>query len=241
METLSKLGPLSLLFPLVTKWQTRCENVSPVVNSQQMAKCSLVRLVVYFSVMSAFTLYWCCCVPQFFSMCRPTERERTERLIKTRLREIMMQKDLENVTSKEVCVCVCAHTHRYVYLTCSLRQRGWRAEREAAVRCGWCMRMEWALFTAWPRSVLHYCPARLTQVTDVALSAARPLCLHQSHTHSLIHFYFLLPPPPLQPTLNPLNNTIDNEGIVHAFTRSLKTQWIFFSNFIWTLFLIVSQ
>jgi len=33
---------------------------------------------------------------------RPTERERTERLIKTRLREIMMQKDLENVTSKEV-------------------------------------------------------------------------------------------------------------------------------------------
>lgn len=34
---------------------------------------------------------------------RPTERERTERLIKTRLREIMMQKDLENVTSKEVC------------------------------------------------------------------------------------------------------------------------------------------
>lgn len=35
-------------------------------------------------------------------MCRPTERERTERLIKMRLREIMMQKDLENVTSKEV-------------------------------------------------------------------------------------------------------------------------------------------
>jgi hypothetical protein len=33
---------------------------------------------------------------------RPTERERTERLIKTKLREIMMQKDLENITSKEV-------------------------------------------------------------------------------------------------------------------------------------------
>lgn len=32
----------------------------------------------------------------------PTERERTERLIKMRLREIMMQKDLENVTCKEV-------------------------------------------------------------------------------------------------------------------------------------------
>lgn len=32
----------------------------------------------------------------------PTERERTERLIKTKLREIMMQKDLENITSKEV-------------------------------------------------------------------------------------------------------------------------------------------
>ncbi len=35
-------------------------------------------------------------------VCRPTERERTERLIKMRLREIMMQKDLENVTCKEV-------------------------------------------------------------------------------------------------------------------------------------------
>lgn len=35
-------------------------------------------------------------------MYRPTERERTERLIKMRLREIMMQKDLENVTCKEV-------------------------------------------------------------------------------------------------------------------------------------------
>lgn len=37
-----------------------------------------------------------------FSLTRPTERERTERLIKTKLREIMMQKDLENITSKEV-------------------------------------------------------------------------------------------------------------------------------------------
>lgn len=48
------------------------------------------------------------CVMLFFHkgvcvcVCRPTERERTERLIKTRLREIMMQKDLENVTCKEV-------------------------------------------------------------------------------------------------------------------------------------------
>lgn len=33
---------------------------------------------------------------------RPTERERTERLIKAKLRSIMMSKDLENVTSKEV-------------------------------------------------------------------------------------------------------------------------------------------
>lgn len=37
------------------------------------------------------------------SVCyRPTEREHMERLIKTRLREIMMQKDLESVTCKEV-------------------------------------------------------------------------------------------------------------------------------------------
>ncbi len=40
----------------------------------------------------------CVCVCVY----RPTERERTERLIKMRLREIMMQKDLENVTCKEV-------------------------------------------------------------------------------------------------------------------------------------------
>ena len=33
---------------------------------------------------------------------RPTEGERTERLIKAKLRSIMMSQDLENVTSKEV-------------------------------------------------------------------------------------------------------------------------------------------
>ncbi|NXK56661.1 SSH1 phosphatase, partial [Chauna torquata] len=33
---------------------------------------------------------------------KPTERERTERLIKAKLRSIMMTKDLENVTSKEI-------------------------------------------------------------------------------------------------------------------------------------------
>lgn len=42
------------------------------------------------------------CLKVFVSVYRPTERERTERLIKMRLREIMMQKDLENVTCKEV-------------------------------------------------------------------------------------------------------------------------------------------
>lgn len=36
-------------------------------------------------------------------MCRPTERERTECLIKAKLRNIMMFQDLENITSKEVC------------------------------------------------------------------------------------------------------------------------------------------
>ncbi|XP_012678465.1 protein phosphatase Slingshot homolog 2b isoform X2 [Clupea harengus] len=46
----------------------------------------------------------------------PTERERTERLIKTRLREIMMQKDLENVTSKEI------RTELEMHMTCNLRE-----------------------------------------------------------------------------------------------------------------------
>ncbi|KPP68235.1 protein phosphatase Slingshot2-like, partial [Scleropages formosus] len=46
----------------------------------------------------------------------PTERERTERLIKTRLREIMMQKDLENVTSKEI------RNELEMQMVCNLRE-----------------------------------------------------------------------------------------------------------------------
>ncbi|KAM9469138.1 uncharacterized protein ssh2a isoform 1-T1 [Clarias gariepinus] len=46
----------------------------------------------------------------------PTERERTERLIKTRLREIMMQKDLENVTSKEI------RSELEMQMVCNLRE-----------------------------------------------------------------------------------------------------------------------
>ncbi|XP_016342620.1 protein phosphatase Slingshot homolog 2-like isoform X2 [Sinocyclocheilus anshuiensis] len=46
----------------------------------------------------------------------PTERERTERLIKTRLREIMMQKDLENVTSKDI------RTELEMQMVCNLRE-----------------------------------------------------------------------------------------------------------------------
>ncbi|KAM9331602.1 protein phosphatase Slingshot homolog 2b [Pholidichthys leucotaenia] len=46
----------------------------------------------------------------------PTERELTERRIKTSLREIMMQKDLENVTSKEI------RTELEMHMTCNLRE-----------------------------------------------------------------------------------------------------------------------
>uniref|UniRef100_UPI0037E74823 protein phosphatase Slingshot homolog 2 n=1 Tax=Semicossyphus pulcher TaxID=241346 RepID=UPI0037E74823 len=46
----------------------------------------------------------------------PTERERTERLIKIRLREIMMQKDLENVTCKEI------RTELEMQMVCNLRE-----------------------------------------------------------------------------------------------------------------------
>uniref|UniRef100_H3DFF9 protein-serine/threonine phosphatase n=1 Tax=Tetraodon nigroviridis TaxID=99883 RepID=H3DFF9_TETNG len=46
----------------------------------------------------------------------PTERELTERQIKTRLREIMMQKDLENVTCKEI------RTELEMNMTCNLRE-----------------------------------------------------------------------------------------------------------------------
>lgn len=46
----------------------------------------------------------------------PTERERTERFIKTRLREIMMLKDLENVTSKDI------RTELEMQMVCNLRE-----------------------------------------------------------------------------------------------------------------------
>ncbi|XP_005997052.1 protein phosphatase Slingshot homolog 2 isoform X2 [Latimeria chalumnae] len=46
----------------------------------------------------------------------PTERELTERQIKTKLREIMMQKDLENVTSKEI------RTELEMQFLCNLRE-----------------------------------------------------------------------------------------------------------------------
>ncbi|XP_020500228.1 protein phosphatase Slingshot homolog 2 isoform X1 [Labrus bergylta] len=46
----------------------------------------------------------------------PTEGERTERLIKQRLREIMMQKDLENVTCKEI------RTELEMQMVCNLRE-----------------------------------------------------------------------------------------------------------------------
>uniref|UniRef100_A0A8C5Q0A8 protein-serine/threonine phosphatase n=1 Tax=Leptobrachium leishanense TaxID=445787 RepID=A0A8C5Q0A8_9ANUR len=46
----------------------------------------------------------------------PTERERTERLIKIRLREIMMQKDLENITSKQI------RTELEMQMACNLRE-----------------------------------------------------------------------------------------------------------------------
>ncbi|KAM9853378.1 uncharacterized protein ssh2a [Aulostomus maculatus] len=46
----------------------------------------------------------------------PTERKRTESLIKMRLREIMMQKDLENVTSKEI------RTELEMQMVCNLRE-----------------------------------------------------------------------------------------------------------------------
>ncbi|XP_034535015.1 protein phosphatase Slingshot homolog 2-like, partial [Notolabrus celidotus] len=46
----------------------------------------------------------------------PTERERTERLITMRLREIMMQKDLDNVTCKEI------RTELETQMVCNLRE-----------------------------------------------------------------------------------------------------------------------
>ncbi|TNN67295.1 Protein phosphatase Slingshot 2 [Liparis tanakae] len=46
----------------------------------------------------------------------PTERELTERLIKSSLREIMMQKDLENITCKEI------RTELEMHMTCNLRE-----------------------------------------------------------------------------------------------------------------------
>ncbi|MBN3278797.1 SSH1 phosphatase, partial [Polyodon spathula] len=47
---------------------------------------------------------------------KPTERERTERLVKTKLRSIMMYKDLENITSKEI------RTELEQHMNCNLKE-----------------------------------------------------------------------------------------------------------------------
>ncbi|MGH0185813.1 UNVERIFIED_CONTAM: hypothetical protein FKN15_018914 [Acipenser sinensis] len=47
---------------------------------------------------------------------KPTERERTERLVKTKLRSIMMYKDLENITSKEI------RTELEQHMNCNLQE-----------------------------------------------------------------------------------------------------------------------
>uniref|UniRef100_S4RHN7 protein-serine/threonine phosphatase n=1 Tax=Petromyzon marinus TaxID=7757 RepID=S4RHN7_PETMA len=47
---------------------------------------------------------------------QPTERERTEKLLRTKLREIMMQKDLENITSKEI------RTELEMLMNCNLKE-----------------------------------------------------------------------------------------------------------------------
>lgn len=70
------------------------------INEQKQ---SVVTVNVKVTLCVSGEMSWLC-FNKGVCMClsRPTERERTERLIKTRLREIMMQKDLENVTCKEV-------------------------------------------------------------------------------------------------------------------------------------------
>lgn len=52
----------------------------------------------------------------FYVMRRPTERERTECMIKAKLRNIMMFQDLENITSKEVYVMrlLCHGLHKHI-------------------------------------------------------------------------------------------------------------------------------
>ncbi|XP_030637740.1 protein phosphatase Slingshot homolog 2b [Chanos chanos] len=60
----------------------------------------------------------------------PTEREITERLIKTRLREIMMQKDLENVTCKEI------RTELERQMVCNLREFKEYIDKEMIVILG---------------------------------------------------------------------------------------------------------
>ncbi|KAM4700819.1 LOW QUALITY PROTEIN: protein phosphatase Slingshot homolog 2 [Discoglossus pictus] len=60
----------------------------------------------------------------------PTERERTERLIKIKLREIMVQKDLENITSKEI------RTELEMQMVCNLREFKSNIDNEMIVILG---------------------------------------------------------------------------------------------------------
>lgn len=101
-------------------WLTKETSPSPFCSSFQFInifKCFSSIIVVKLLLMQVlFTIPLSCtsCItsgehvyssgrrPSLCLLSRPTERERTERLIKAKLRSIMMSKDLENVTSKEV-------------------------------------------------------------------------------------------------------------------------------------------
>lgn len=74
--------------------------VAPRRLARALLRCVSIKItwdVVYLDVQLFVFIYYC--------FCRPTGRELTERQIKSSLREIMMQKDLENVTCKEVSRC----------------------------------------------------------------------------------------------------------------------------------------
>lgn len=86
----------------------------------------------------------------FLFLPRPTERERTERLIKAKLRSIMTSKDLENVTSKEVNI---KNSH-----SCSFCQTPSLESGEQAP-CAWVsLALECAFRSLWKGSALLHLP-----------------------------------------------------------------------------------
>lgn len=111
-------------------------NVSWIVFCTQTLTLILVRVFL-----NETQRLWCL---WGFIFGRPSERERTECLIKAKLRSIMTCQDLENVTCKQV-KCACCHTYALAHHCCivSCLFIGWRQSYSTGFKAGFVRSASW--------------------------------------------------------------------------------------------------